>query len=35
VRYEPSDSWRGTTAKLLVTSDRVPGAPWAFYLKAE
>jgi hydrocephalus-inducing protein len=35
VRYEPSDASRGTTAKLLVTSDRVPGAPWAFYLKAE
>ena len=35
VRYEPSDAGRGATAKLLVTSDRVPGAPWAFYLKAE
>ena len=36
VRYESgSEGTSGArTAKLLVTSDRVPGAPWAFYLKA-
>ena len=36
VRYEPSKA-RGRasrTAKLLVTSDKVPGVPWTFYLKA-
>ena len=25
---------KGVTAKLLVTSDKAPGAPWSFYLKA-
>ena len=35
VRFEPREDGKAVrTAKLLVTSDRVPGAPWAFYLKA-
>jgi len=38
VRFEPQESGNTVqavrTAKLLVSSDRVPGAPWAFYLKA-
>ena len=41
VRFEPPESGNTgntvqavRTAKLLVSSDRVPGAPWAFYLKA-
>jgi hydrocephalus-inducing protein len=38
VRFEPQESGNTVqttrTAKLLVSSDRCPGAPWAFYLKA-